>query len=40
MIVDLEEKTYEGVNALSALTMAVFEECGLRKVIEDAVGGS
>ncbi len=38
MIVDLKEKTYEGVNALSALAMAVFEECGLGQVIADAVG--
>lgn len=35
---DFREKTYEGVGALSALTMAVFERCGLRDVIAEALG--
>lgn len=38
-MLDFREKTYEGVNALSALTMAVFDRCGLGDEIADAVRG-
>lgn len=34
---DFNEKTYEGFDAMGSMVMALFEDCGLRQIISDAV---